>query len=159
MSIFVSKLKNHIAISLSYFDSYTFSLFLFFFLHAVFSSFQIFRFFFHLSSFSSFLLPYPPCLYTFFHFSRYLCLFIPQFPPTSLCLSLHFPPIFPSSSLSCFFPLIPHRTQNVSCYRRQYMFWLCNISRQILHYHPVTNYALEFSRYFRRFRKIADGDY
>jgi hypothetical protein len=121
-------------------------------LHSAFFSFQLFRLFFFL--FPSTLLFLCVYIYISFIFPsillflfRYFFLILSEFP-------YNFPPIFPSFSLFCFIPLIPYLTQNVSCDRRRYIFWLCNMNRRILQYSTVIRYAVEFSMLLDAFAKL-----
>jgi hypothetical protein len=81
--------------------------------------------------------------------SLYLVLFIPPFSLKFFWHSLRV-----SAYISFFLSFLLPSTHtppypNVPCDRRRYMFCLCNMSRQILHYHPVTRYAVEFSMFLR----------
>ena len=94
-------------------------------------------------------------IYAFFLFSPSILFFLfRHFPVILSDFPYNFPPIFPSSSLSCFFPLIPYLTQNVPRDRRRYIFWLCNLNRRILQYRTVTRYAVEFLIFLGSFAKL-----
>ena len=149
---------HNFAVILWHFPFLTLAVFLFTLppsLHSAFISFQLFRFFLFL--FPSTLLFLYIYIYIYilsFIFPSILLFLFRYFPLILSGFPYNFPPIFPSSSLFCFFPLIPHLTQNVPCDRRRYIFWLCNMNRWILQHNTVTRYAVQFSMILGAFAKL-----